>query len=292
MKNLKKKERIKLDDLPQFSYWIPYLLGIKKLEVSLEKDAENIQREYEDEKWGVLLKEVLGLHAPTILDADRLFIGEKKIPYFDEGELYVDSARSVDDRYFDIIKQEIAPLTKLSGHLVELGGGYGSVIIKLAMLPELKGVGFTVGELTKSGVSLIKLLSAQLPVSFKCGPCDLNNLSLKRYQIPKRATFMTNWTMACLKGFPRATLEEILAHSPTEVVHIEPTYQHWSVGSMLHNLWQSYAILNDYNLTYFSDLQKYEREGLIEILDEKKNIFGSNPLGPVSVIRWRPKENI
>ena len=76
------KKQINLNDLPQFNSWIPYLLGIKKLDVSLDKNIKSIQREYGDEKWGVLLNKINKLNNPTIFDADRLFIGDKEIPFF------------------------------------------------------------------------------------------------------------------------------------------------------------------------------------------------------------------
>jgi hypothetical protein len=95
--------------------------------------------------------------------------------------------------------------------------------------------------------------------------------------------------MACLKGFSRSTLEEIIRRKPAVVVHIEPIYEHWSDDSLLQTLWKRYFQLNDYNQTMLTALRSYEAEGLIDIVEERRNLFGNNPLAPVSIIKWKPR---
>ena len=94
--------------------------------------------------------------------------------------------------------------------------------------------------------------------------------------------------MACLKGFSRSTLDEIIRHQPAAVVHIEPIYEHWSDDSLLHMLWKRYFQLNDYNPSMLTALKSYEAEGLIDIKEERRCLFGNNPLAPVSVVKWTP----
>ena len=213
---------------------------------------------------------------------------KKRISFYEEGELYVADSITVQNAYFDLIKNELQAIIQTYGHLVELGAGYGSIILKLAALPDFDTIKFTAGELTESGVACMNLMTSEVRDRIEIGLCDLNNLNLERYAIPQDAVFMTCWTIAYLKDFSRNTLNEIIRHKPSMVIHIEPTFEHWVDDSLLHMLWQRYFIMNDYNQNYLSALRRYEAEGLIRIVEERKNVFGSNPLAPVSIVKWIP----
>ena len=279
---------IDVDDLPQHSHWISYLLGLKPLPKSLDKSVESIAREYGEDKWGNLIKSLRSLDAPTIFDADELCLDAKDIPCYADGEILLADSFEVQAAYFELIRSELKPLIEESGHLVELGAGYGSIILKLATLPEFNRLSFTAAEFTDTGVDCIKLLTPDVQNGFETGFCDLNNLDLKMFSIPENAIYMTCWTMACLKGLSKKTLNEIILHKPSAVIHIEPIYEHWTEDSLLQMLWKRYCQMNDYNRTLLTALKGYEAEGLIKIIEEKKNVFGSNPLAPVSIVKWAP----
>jgi hypothetical protein len=279
---------IEIDDLPEYCGTIQYLLGLKNSQKSLEKNATSINREYGIEKWGVLLQNLYLLNNPTISEADNLLNDRKLIPFYAEGSLYLADSISVGNTYFNIIKNEIKDIILPYGHLVELGAGYGSIILKLATLPSFNTLRYSAGEFTDTGCACIKMLSSEVRNRIEVGACDLNDLNLQKFTIPHKAVFMTCWALAYIKGFPRTTLNEIIRHKPSMVIHIEPTLEHWSDGLLLHLLWQRYCQINDYNQSYLSALKEYEDEGLIQIVEERKNIFGCNPLTPVSVVKWTP----
>lgn len=290
MKFLPDARPLALDDLPAYSGWISVLLGFETLSRTLDKTAESVLREYDQDKWGVLLEKLRALGTSNVADADRLSGGESKPMafYADEG-LYVADSESVYRAYFELIRGELQPLLEKSGHLVELGAGYGALLLKLAAVPELGQVGYTAGEYTDTGVACIELLAAQQKLPLQAGHCDLSDLSLRNFSIPPKAVFLTCWAMAYLKGYPRDTLDEIIRHEPAVVVHIEPVYEHWSGGSLLQMLWKRYFQLNDYNRTMLTALRTYEADGLIDIVEERRNLFGNNPLAPVSVVKWKPR---
>lgn len=288
MRKITGAKAITLDSLPNHTDWIPYLLGLKNLSKALDKNVDSITREYGLDKWGVLLHKLQMLNKPTVIDADNILNVERQMPFYAEGNLYLADSMTVQNIYFDLIKNEIQTFVQKHGHLVELGAGYGSIILKLASLPSFNASRYTAGELTDTGVACINLLASEFRNSIEVGLCDLNDLHLEKYTIPNNAVFMTCWTLACLKGFSRSTLNEILRYKPSIVIHIEPTFEHWTDDSLLSMLWKRYFQMNDYNQNYFSALQSYEAEGLIQIVDQRKNLFGCNPLAPISVVKWVP----
>ena len=289
MKSVSDAHKIGIDELPVYSSWIPYLLGLKTLSRILDKNAESVLREYGQDKWGVLLEKLKTSGSLTVADADRLSIGDNNTAaFYADGELYVADVQTIQMAYFELVRTELQPLLEEFGHLVELGAGYGAMILKLAASPGLEKVGYTAGEYTDTGVACIDLLAAGRSLKLEIGHCDLCELDLKTFSVPEQAVFMTCWTMACLKGFPRATLDEIIRHKPAMVIHIEPIYEHWNDDSLLQMLWKKYFQLNDYNQSLLTDLKGYEDDGLIEIVEERRNLFGNNPLAPVSIVKWKP----
>ena len=150
---------IGLDELPVYSHWLPYLLGLKSLSKSLDKTSESVLREYGQDKWGVLLEKLKSVQGATIADADRLNAGESVLKaFYAEGGLYVADSAAVQRAYFDLIRSVLQPLVEQSEHLVELGAGYGALLLKLAALPSFERVGFTAGEYTDTGLACIDLL--------------------------------------------------------------------------------------------------------------------------------------
>lgn len=288
MKEISDEREIALSDLPQYTHWIEYLLGLKTLSKSLDKNSESISREYGQDKWGVLLQRLRALKAPTVFDADALCTDTKKIPFFSDGKILFDDTAIVQDQYFRLIRDELQPYLTSSNHLVELGSGYGSIVFKLAELPEFASIKYTAGEFTDSGIACLELLANEIDQDFEAGFCDLNDLCLDQFDIVENAIFMTSWAMAYLKGLSRNTLNEIMLRKPKVVIHIEPIYEHWNEASLLPMLWRKYCQLNDYNSTLLTALKTYEAEGLIKIIEERKNVFGSNPLAPVSIVKWIP----
>lgn len=279
---------IGLDELPVHTHWISYLTGLEALPRSLDKTSESLLREYGQDKWGALLGKLKHIQGATIADADRLIAaGSKATPFYVAGGLYVADFEVVQRAYFELIQNALRPHVEESGHLVELGAGYGSLILKLASLPGFEKAGLTAGEYTATGVTCIDLLASGQN-GLQSGHCDLSDLNLRTFTIPDGAVFFTSWTMACLKGFSRNTLMEIIRHRPAAVIHIEPIYEYWTDESLLQMLWKRYCQLNDYNRSMLTALKQYESEGLIKIIEEGRNVFGSNPLAPVSIVTWIP----
>lgn len=284
---MSRKQEISLNELPSYSRWIPYLLGLAKFEKSLEKSAENISREFNIEKWGEVLNLLRSKNGVSLSDVDSLFIKDVQQAYYANGKLLVGSSPTVHREYFELLVSELMPEIERSNHIVELGAGYGALIFKMAQLDEMKHVSFSAGEYTQSGIECIKLLAGK-NLRVKGGYCDLGALDLKAISPPGNSIYLTSWSMVYTKGFPENTMKELLSYKPSVVVHFEPIWEHWSGGSMLEMLWKRYLQLNDYNQDILTGLRQYEQMGLIKIVEEKKNLHGINPLMPVSVLKWVP----
>ena len=110
----------------------------------------------------------------------------------------------------------------------------------MAKLKQISNCGFTAGEFTKSGIDCINLIAAFEEIKVQAGFCDLKSLNLRKFSIPKNSVFYTCWTMACLKGFSEVSLKEIIKKRPSEVVHIEPIFEHWNDANTLHLFWKRY----------------------------------------------------
>jgi hypothetical protein len=280
------EKEISLNELPSHSGWIPYLMGLKKLEKNLAKSAESLTREYDIEKWGQVL-ELLKRGGATLDQADALFIKDIEQAYYTHGKLMMAPGHYVHRGYLELLTKELKKEIGDSKHIVELGAGYGSILLKLSRLPWLEHVSFTAGEYAKSGVESIKLLAGG-DSRIKAGRIDLSALDLAELSPSENSIIMTSWTMVCLKGFSEKTLNEILSYKPSMVMHFEPVFEHWEGGTLLEMLWKRYLQLNDYNQSMLTSLKEYEARGLIKIVEERKNVYGINPLMPASIIKWVP----
>ena len=125
---------ILLNDLPKYSDWAKYILGIKQLDKKIEKTAKEVIREYEFEKWGKLLSLLKDNPDLTLREIDRLIFGEEEVPFYENGVFQLLPALSG----YTIICNWITSVLKqhcndVSG-LVELGAGYGAIILKLAKM--------------------------------------------------------------------------------------------------------------------------------------------------------------
>lgn len=280
---------VTLNDLPKYTNWVPYLLNLRDVGRELSKTPENIQREYGIDKWGNLLATLKKNPHFKLQQTNEFIYGvNRPIAYSLQESLFIAELYSVQQEYFNLIQSTILPHVDSSASILELGAGYGTMVLQLASNPHLKNVRFFATEYTETGVECIRLLAERENLSIKASLGDINQLDLTDVDIPSNTVIFTSWVMGYLKGFPKLALEELIAHKPKIVIHIEPIFEHWcNHNSLLHLLWQRYSQLNDYNQTMLTDLKTYEARGLIQIVDEAANVCGLNPLAPVSIIKWK-----
>jgi hypothetical protein len=191
-------------------------------------------------------------------------------------------------RYRDWIATELAPYLP-SAALVELGAGYGSIIIDLARRAEFSSMPMIAAELTDNGTELIGMLAQAERVRIAVGRCDLTRAPVTEMNIPAGALIYTSYAAQCIPVVQESLVSSLCALRPKMVVHFEPAYEHCDEKSLLGLLRRRYIEVNDYNTNLITVLRGERDRGCIEIVDERPNLFGTNPLLPASVVTWRPR---
>lgn len=283
-----KSETCSLDRLPQFSAWPEHLIGLKPLP-DIKKTPDELIREYDREKWGDLLNKVLATSVPATLDVlDALFLpADDEVLCSEEDSLFVMSSLEANRQHIRKVQETLATLTPFS-NLVELGAGYGSVILRLALNDVFKGVNFFAGEYTANGVKLIKEVASAESLKVGVGRCDFSGVPLTDFELPPNAVIFTSMAVVCVPALPATFMDQLLAAKPKAVVHFEPVVEMLSDTSLLDLLSKRYVQVNDYNMNLMQLLTDYQDRGVIRIEAVERRVFGANPLLSASSIVWRP----
>jgi hypothetical protein len=277
-----------LNNLPQFSKWPARLLGLEPWERK-KKNAQELIREYEHEKWGPLLKRIEKAGRDVkVQEVDRWVfegVGESLCVLGDG--LHLLSALAAHVRYLDLVEQALKRFLPATA-LVELGAGYGSVALSLKQREAFRNLPLIAGEYTPSGVALIQKLAAAQGCDVVAGHCDFTQANVTDLEIPAGALIFTSFATPCVPHIPMSFVHALASRRPTRVVHFEPCYEHCDRQTLLGLMQQRYLEVNDYNTNLSTLLHEAENQGSIRILEERPAIVGSNPLLVASLIAWVP----
>ena len=107
-------ENMDLNDLPKYTPWIDYIIGLKNNRKKIRKTAkEIIRREYDKEKWGVLLEKLKVTDNICIDEVDAISEGSAALsPFFYQGRLQLAKINDIQRIYFSLIVDELATLFK------------------------------------------------------------------------------------------------------------------------------------------------------------------------------------
>ena len=254
------------------------------------KNRSEVQREYQDEKWAGLLTRVEESPWPLKLaDLDSIMQGRDELVMFSEGEeLYEATAREAHLRYRDLVARSLQGHMAGATALVELGAGYGSVIVDLARRPEFAGIPAFGLDLTTAGSELIARMAAAEGVSVKSGLCDLLADRVTDVSIPEGALVYTSYAAHYEPKHAKGFIDRLGAMGQKTMVFIEPCYEHCDESTLLGLLRRRYIEVNDYNTNLVTLLHEQSEAGRVRILDERKAAFGHHPLLAASVIVWEP----
>lgn len=273
---------VEFKDLEQFAPRIRELISENPVVVR-HKTRESVLREYGTEKWGSLVDALARESHPDVRIADALFLGDEMVVASEHERFYVTSAIVAHERYCAVILDEIAQYRPRS--VVDLGSGYGSVVLRMAERDEFLGCRITACDLTESGIACMRLLAASSRIELMTKRCDLAALDLSGIEATG-SVITTSWAMGYLHGFPEQTLEAIVRARPKFVIHFEPVYEHWDSTSAIGRLRRRYHEVNDYNRHFLRDLRGYQASGKIRIVREDFAVFGESLLSPISVVAW------
>jgi hypothetical protein len=251
--------------------------------INCKKLPSSVYTEYNDEKWGPLYKALTALNC-NINEASRIFHGNAKGTCMIQGKIYYGSQYIIREIYNRITCDYIAKSS--NRYIVELGAGYGSIIINLMNHCRQQGLNnhYYAYEYTEYGRKCLSYLTRESPI--RIGGCDF--LSAKAPEFPRGALVITSMSLMMVPKLRRQYLMEIIKREPSMVICFETIIDFCS-NTLLGKLQRSYILANEYNTNLLQLLRELQNDGHIEICEIVEDFFAENLLLPTSVIRWRPK---
>jgi SAM-dependent methyltransferase len=277
-----------VNDLPRFSPWPARLLGLEPWGQRVKSRAE-ILREYEREKWGPLLARVEGaVNGVSIDTVEEWAIGDVPIGLCSrDGRLELIPPREARSHYLRVIEGLIERHLPAPA-VVELGCGFGSVILRLARRFNDRGLRLLAGDISPSAVEIVRRLAHVSRHPVEAGSFDFSSMADTELEIPPGSVLLTSYSICYLSTIPNECIEALAAYRPSAVIHLEPCIEHCDTKTLLGLLRRRYIEVNDYNTNLITLLRAMERIGRLEVLEETPDVFGQNPLLPASLVIWRP----
>jgi hypothetical protein len=277
-----------INDLPRFSPWPALLLGSEPC-LKRYKTPEEVTREYEYDKWGPLLNKVQMAEKIISLEEVDNWIFEDLQPSlcWIKNRLELLSPHDAHRQYLSLVCDTLKPFMPATS-LVELGAGYGSVIIALAQFSDFAGTPIIAGEYTTSGMQLLKYLARSQNLAIEVGHCDFASAQVFNFVIPRNSVIFTSYAAAYVSKLSANFIKCLCKCKPNFVIHFEPCYEHCDQNTLLGLMRRRYIEVNDYNTNLIKLLHEQQEEGNIKIIKEEPTVFGNNPLLSVSAIIWKP----
>ena len=280
---------LSLNDLPRFSPWPARLLGSDSWEVHY-KSLKEIEREYDQEKWGPLLARLRkDSKIVSIEDVDRLVLsdmpgtlacfldgGIKLVQPFDFSVLYLEFLENLLKRYLP------------ASAFAEFGCGYGYIILNMARRQFFNGLPLIAADYVQSGVDLVKEIACRQGSAVTVDRCDLGSATITNLSIPEGAVIFTSFSATYVPQLREQFVNALSRLKPKAVIHFEPCYEHADSKTLFGLMKQRYIEVNDYNRNLVSLLHQQQSVGKIKILEELPDVIGHNALLPASVLVWRP----
>ena len=277
-------KEITFDDLSNFST-LPETISNSPDEEIRYKTKDEVLREFNLEKWFQILDEVKKDETILLKDIDcKIEEFEKLFPFFYKNKFYIGSGREIFKKHIEIFKNVLDPYIENASSLVELGAGYGSKILNLSNYENYNELPLYAGEFTKNGCDAIKLLSQRMNKKIEVGHCDLKEEIIEGIKVPKNSIIFTSYAAHYVENFSSTFIDFILEMDPKIVINFEPCYENHS-DSKYGSMCKRYIELNGYNLDLISVLEEAHQNRKID-LEITKNVIGSNPFLPISIIKW------
>ena len=276
---------ITIDQLPLYTPWPERLLGLVDFQFS-PKTPYEVTREFDSDKWGKLLSIASESDAPSLESIEReISAGDNEICVAKQNHLQLMTYSDAEDELISLVIRVVQSHLPAAA-IVELGCGYGRFLLRIART--LHNVPTFGGEYASSGVELLRVLVATDGLKTQAGWCDFRDKLLTNLRIPPGAIIFTCYATHYIPILDMCFVESLISRKPKVVVHIEPCIEHFCESNLLSALRRAYVVRNDYNQNLVTLLRDAEQRGMLQIEKEIKNVFGTNPLLPASIIQWRP----
>jgi hypothetical protein len=284
----KEQHEFTVEDLPRFSPWPARLLGLEEWQ-QRKKTLTEVTREFDHEKWGNLLDRYRATGGKAAIDVVEAWMLESNAPGLCTiGERFeLLTASHALHRHYEVVAQALHDLLPANS-IVDLGAGFGSVIMRLAVDSRFQGAPMYAAEFTNSGVELMKQLATSAGINLRIGHCDLSSESLTDLLVPEGSIVFTCMAACYVPQIEDKFVNAFCEFRPKAVVHFEPCYEHCDPQTLTGALRRRYIELNDYNRNLVSLLHQHAAAGAIRILKEVPAVVGVNPLLPISILVWEP----
>ena len=282
-------KKLSMNELAAWSSWPARLLSIDSFQ-SRDKSPESVSREFGNDKWGSLLSHFSDITSFKLSDVQAMEQDlDELIPCFERvSNFHLALVREAGAQQIDIYKNTLIPHVAGASGLVELGAGYGSKLFELSDLSPLNKLPLYAAEYTQSGCDLTKLIAKRINKQVQVGQCDFNTLDLIGLEIPENAIIFTSYSVHYVSELREDFVNFILQFKPKVIVHFEPCYEYYDPQTLHGLMCQRYMELNGYTKNIASNIEA----GCLKIgakFRSDRNIFGSNPFLPFSIIQWEPQ---
>jgi hypothetical protein len=214
-----------------------------------------------------------------------LLEGNDQVACWDRGRLVLLPVREAPGLYKDFAAQTLAAHLPATA-LVELGAGYGSLLLDMAQRSAFRGLPLLAGEYTPSGQEMLMVMAAALGLPVRVGPCDFTQPGVTPLEIPAGAIIFTSYGPSCVPRLSDRCLLDMAAFRPKVVVHFEPCYEHCPGPTLLDLMRRRYVEINGYNTNLVALLRDLHSKGQLRLVGEEACVYGLNPLFPASVLTW------
>jgi hypothetical protein len=277
---------IEFDEIPRYSTLPAQLLNPNTK--SRYKNKLEVQREYDQDKWGALLEFANSTPNLTLeLTEDHHAPSTPNTPYYEGGRYYLATEREMLDRHIELYASTLQTHLAGASCLVELGAGFGSKILRLARRAEFSKLPLVAGEFTKNGRALIDVVARSCRKPIRVGYCDFWDMDFDDLNLPENAVIFTSYSVHYVPKLSERFIAALAALKPKVVVNFEPVYEYLP-SSTLHGLMcRRYMEINDYTRNLGTVIENARARGELSVTITK-NILGSNPFLPISAIEWTP----
>ena len=279
---------IGINDLPKYSPWCKKIMSLEEEQIHY-KTPKEVRREYADEKWGEVCNILDKNPKIRLHELESKLFTNNKSPIFFNSKFILMSAWDARQKLYSLYCEKMKPYSKSMQCLVELGAGYGSVILNLLCRNRGGGAKAFSGEYTSSGLKAQSILAGNEGIDITTGECDFYQLTKSPvFRAAKHGVVFTSWAAAYVPAMTQAFVDYFLEFEPQYVIHFEPCYEFYSMDTLHGQMCRRYMQLNDYNRNLMKILREAEQTNKIEIMHIEKNFWGANPFSPISMIVWKP----
>ena len=263
---------------------------LHKLEASFElrpprtRDREDLLREFEIETYRPILERILnplkGADQELLEESDSLGLTLGPTGY------YFSSPSESRIDFLTYISEKIISLRPAV--LVELGAGIAEIcrfVEKYA--PEDSKIEYFAGDVSPSAIQLLSELGVREMTTIKGFEFDLDVPKFPIDFASEELVFFTSCSIMYLKSDFQLLFSHLVKFQPKYVLHVEPVFQDLNLANEIDEVVAKYMTGNDYNLSWFSELEnQLKLNNNYRLIEHLPNVWGLNPLLSTSMVLW------